>query len=354
VSGGAAGTGGTTTTATKTYVYLGSGSWEGGGSGKLQVYAFDQESAALSPVQELPVGDLNSFAAIDPNGKYLYATDEVGLKARSYAINPADGRLSFVNEIDTSDGAVFSTLDATGKYLLVAYYGAGSVEVFSLGADGTIGASVDSEATGSQAHSVTLSPDNQFAFVPNKGNDDVSQFTFDASSGALTANAQPAVSSGGDGPRHMAFHPSGSYAYLLNETDSLLTAFNFSATAGNLAPLETLANVPDGTGGKASSDVHVTADGKFLYATNRDDSNTIAMFSIGSDGKLTSLGHEPAQGQTPRNFAIHPTSNVLLVANQESSTVATFRIQADGRLEFIESTPVNAAVFWVGLLLLPQ
>ncbi len=349
---GGAGTGGAESTATRTYVYFGSGSYAEG-TGKLQVYAFDQASAALSPVQEVPVGDLNSFAAIDPTRKYLYATDEVGLKARSYAINPADGKLSFVNEIDTASGAVFSTLDATGKYLLVAYYDTGVVEVFAIGGDGTIGASVDSESTGPIAHSVALTPDNQFAFVPNMGSNEVSQFTFDEASGALTANVPAAVSSGGDGARHMAIHPSGVYAYVLNETDSKLTTFNLSGTSGTLQAIETLSNVA-GQLGQDSSDIHVTADGKFLYASNRKDDDTIAMYSIGSDGKLTSLGYEPAHGLTPRTFAIHPTSNVLLVGNQESNEVATFRILADGRLEFIESTAVGAAVFWVGFLIVPE
>ena len=356
-SGSSAGTGGSgggsAPSETRTYVYLGSGSWDGQGGGKLMVYAFDEETAALSFVQDVPAGDLNSFGAIDSLNKRLYATDEVAAKARAYTINAADGTLGFVNEVDTSDGAVFSTLDATGKYLLVAYYGAGGVEVYAVNADGSLGASVDSESTGSMAHSISLSPDNKFAFVPNKGSNYVSQFTFDASSGALTANTPATVPGGGDGPRHMAFHPGGLHAYLLNETDSGLTTFSVSNTAGTMTSMGSVPNA-ESVAGSASSDIHVTADGKFVYASNREDEHTIAMYSIGADGALTLLGREPSHGMTPRNFAIHPTSNVLLVGNQESNNVATFRIQADGRLQFIETTDVGAPVFWVGLALLPE
>jgi 6-phosphogluconolactonase len=352
VVGGSGGSAGSPPVPTKTFVYFGSGSWEATGTGKIQVYGFDEASAALSPVQEVAVGELNSFGAIARSTNHLYMVDEVAMKLRAYSINAADGKLTFVNEIDTGDGPVYATLDASERFLLVAYYGGGNVEVFSILDGGALGGSVDVEFTGNETHSIVLSTDNHFAFVPNKGSDNISQFAFDATSGALTAN-DPASIGTGDGPRHMAFHPNGLHAYLLDETDSMLTAFTFSNTAGTLTQLDSVSNVPDGSAGKASSDIHVSPDGKFVYATNRDDENTIAMFSVGGDGKLSSLGHESTRGTTPRHFAIHPTAGLVLVANQDSNNLASFRIGADGKLQFIESPNIGISVFWVGMLPLP-
>jgi 6-phosphogluconolactonase len=337
--------------ATRHYVYVGSGDWSGT-TGKLQVFAFDPASAALSPVQEIAVGNLNSFLAFHPTLPVLYAGDETGKKLRAYSIDRATGKLAFLNEATTSGGPVYISVDRTGKYALLAYYNEGSVEVFSLGANGSVESSVDQERTGEKAHSIVLDPAERFAFVPNLGSNTVSQLGFDPVTGKLSPNQPPTVARAG-GPRHLAFSPSGDRAYVVNELDSTLSAFGYAGD-GKLSDIETIPNTAPGyAGAKSGGDIHLTPDGKYLYATNRaGDKSTLGMYAVGSDGKLSPLGFENSRGSTPRHFAIHPNGKLLLVGNQDSNNVASFRISADGKLEHLATTPVGAKSFWVGFLVL--
>jgi 6-phosphogluconolactonase len=344
-SGGEAGGGGQASG--KTFVYVGSGDWSGM-TGKLHVFSFDEQTTALSPVQELAVGNLNSFLAFHPTLDVLYAGDETGKKLRAYSINPETGELSFLNEADTAGGPVYVNVDSTGKYALLAYYNEGSVQVFALGENGTVGASVDQTQTGSKAHAVVFAPDEKFVFVPNLGSNSISQLAFDASTGKLTPHQPPTVERNG-GPRQLTFSPAGDRAYVVNELESTLSAFSYDG-AGALTHLETIPNTaPDFSGMKSGGDVQLTPDGKYLYATNRsNDASTIGMYAVGSDGKVSPIGFENSRGSTPRKFAIHPNGKVLLVGNHDSNNVASFRIGDDGKLEHVTTTPVGAKSFWVG------
>lgn len=337
---------------TRTFVYVGSGDWSGT-TGKLQVFAFDTDSAALTPIQEIAVGNLNSFLAFHPTQSVLYAGDETGKKLRAYSIDRATGKLGFLNEAATSGGPVYISVDRAGKYALLAYYNEGSVEVFSLGRDGSVGGSVDREITGEKAHSIVLDPAQRFAFVPNLGSNTVSRLAFDAASGELSATLPPGISRAG-GPRHLTFSPAGDRAYVVNELDSTVSSFSYAGD-GELSELETISNTAAGYAGpRSGGDIHLTPDGKHLYATNRaGDESTLGMYTVGGDGKLSPIGFENSRGSTPRNFAIHPNGKLLLVGNQDSNNVASFRISAGGKLEHIATTPVGAKSFWVGFLVLP-
>ena len=336
----------------KTYVYVGSGDWSGT-TGKLQVFSFDEPSTALTLVQELAVGNLNSFLAFHPTESVLYAGDETGKKLRAYSIDRATGKLAFLNEAPTSGGPVYISVDRAGKYALLAYYNEGSVEVFSLGANGAVQGSVDQERTGDKAHSIVLDPAERFAFVPNLGSNTISQLTFDKATGKLGANEPPSVARAG-GPRHLAFSPSGDRAYVVNELDSTVSSFSY-AGAGKLVDLETISNTAAGySGAKSGGDIHLTPDGKYLYATNRaGDQSTLGTYAVGPEGKLSPIGFESSRGSTPRNFAIHPNGKLLLVGNQDSNNVASFRIGADGKLEHVATTPVGVKSFWVGFRVVP-
>jgi 6-phosphogluconolactonase len=138
----------------------------------------------------------------------------------------------------------------------------------------------------------------------------------------------------GAGPRHLAFHPSGKYVFVLNELHSTVTTFARDPEKGSLKELQTLTTLPKGfTGTNTSADIHVSLDGRFVYCSNRGH-DSIAIFAIEPrNGALTSLGHESTRGMTPRNFAIDPTGEFLLVANQKSDNLVVFRLdQKTGRL----------------------
>jgi 6-phosphogluconolactonase len=162
--------------------------------------------------------------------------------------------------------------------------------------------------------------------------DKIFVYKFDPAKGSLTANDPPSASvEPGSGPRHFAFHPSGKYAYVINEITLTVTAFAYNGERGALTPIETVSTLPPDAKGQGFSTAEVVAhpSGKFLYGSNRGH-DTIAAFAVDqSTGKLTRIENEPTQGKTPRNFAIDPTGRWLLAENQGSDTIVVFRINQD-------------------------
>jgi 6-phosphogluconolactonase len=160
-------------------------------------------------------------------------------------------------------------------------------------------------------------------------------FRFDARNGKLLPGEPPWVQiKPGAGPRHLAFHPSGKYVFVLNELQSTVTAFTRDPEKGSLKELQTLTTLPkDFTGTNTSADIHVSPDGRFLYCSNRGHDSITILAIDPRRGVLTTVGHESTRGRTPRNFAIDPTGDFLLVANQKSDNIVVFRVdKKTGRL----------------------
>jgi 6-phosphogluconolactonase len=296
-----------------------------------------------------------SFLAIHPGRRFLYAVGELasfrGKKSgvvSGFAIDPKTGDLTLLNH-QPSEGAgpCHLVVDRAGKHVLAANYGGGSACVLPIEDDGRLGkatAFVQHKGSGvnpdrqkePHAHSINLDAANRFAFVADLGLDKVFVYRFDKASGTLTPNDPPAAAvAPGAGPRHFAFHPTGRYAYVINELDSTVTAFDYDAKRGALKPVQTVTTLPEGFKGKSwTAEVVVHPSGKFVYGSNRGH-DSIAVFRVDAKtGQLTPAGHQSDRIKTPRNFAIDPTGAWMLVANQASDSVIVFRIDPDtGRLE---------------------
>ncbi|MCU1274775.1 MAG: hypothetical protein JWO48_2206 [Bryobacterales bacterium] len=310
-------------------------------------FRFDPASGEFSPIGLAAEVANPSFLTIHPNRKFLYAVSELGNgSVTAYAIDGKTGALTRLNSVSSGGGgACHLVVDKTGKSLMVANYGSGSVAAFPLGADGRLGdaavvikhsgPSVDPRRQrGPHAHAVVLSADSRFLFVPDLGLDQILSYRLDPAKASLTANDPPFTKvAPGSGPRHFAFHPKGKYAYVINEMGSRVTAFSYDAAGGALKELQTLSTLPkDFSGEDNSAEVEVDAKGRFLYASNRGH-DSIAVFAIGTDGKLTLLENTPTNGKTPRSFKIDPTGSYLLAANQDSDNIVQFRINPKtGRL----------------------
>jgi 6-phosphogluconolactonase len=242
------------------------------------------------------------------------------------------------------EGPCHVDIDTTGKHLLVANYIEGNVSVLPINRDGTIGgptdihqhngSSVDIERQeGPHPHSANLDPNNRFVYVADLGLDEVCVYELLAE-GTLKYREQLSVDvKAGAGPRHFDFHPSGEYAYVINELDSTVTAF--SLDGGKLDPIQTLSTLPKEFADTSyTADIHVAKSGRFLYGSNRGH-DSIVIFSIDENtGKLTYVSCESTRGIYPRNFEIDPSGLLMLVANQDSDTVLTFNIdQQNGTLE---------------------
>ncbi|MGO9404323.1 MAG: lactonase family protein [Terriglobales bacterium] len=316
----------------------------------IYAYRYDAASSELTPLGVAAETSNPSFLAIDPSRRFLYAVNEVqNYKGASsgavsaFAINRQTGRLSLLNEVP-SRGAdpCYIAFDDTGKYALVANYTGGSVAVFAVHPDGHIGeasafvqhrgSSVNKERQeGPHAHWIETTSDNRFAIAVDLGLDELLVYRFNSKIGSLTANNPPyAQLNPGAGPRHLAFHPNGKFAYVVNELQSSITAFSYDSSRGALQKLNSVTTLPRGfSGSNDTAEIKIHPSGKFLFASNRGH-DSIAVFAIDSTtGSLTLVDHFPTQGKTPRSFEIDPTGKLLFVANQDTNNIVIFRIDPD-------------------------
>ncbi len=325
------------------------GTYTNGASRGIYLCELDVASGA---VRELGLaGEIKnpSFLAIHPNRRFLYAVSEAGGGAvAAFAIDPETKRLTPLNEQSSQgDGPCHLTVDRAGRHVLVANYGSGSVAVIGIGEDGQLGQatctiqhhgkSVDPDRQeGPHAHSIYLVGDERFAFVADLGLDKVLSYRFDPTKGTLAANDPPAVElPAGAGPRHLAFHPNGQWAYSIDELDSTVTAFAYDAERGALTRRDSVSTLPAGAAiENTTAEIEIHPSGRFLYASNRG-ADSIAVFAIDqSSGRLTPLGQHATGGKTPRHFAIDPSGRWLLAANQNSGAITVHRIDPQtGQLE---------------------
>jgi 6-phosphogluconolactonase len=333
-------------------VYI--GTYTGQKSKGIYAYRFDGATGRLVSLGLVAETTNPSFLTVHPSRRFLYAVNEIanyeGQKSgavSAFALDPRTGKLTFLNQV-SSRGAdpCYLVVDKTGKHVLVANYSGGSVAAFPVRADGRLGeasafvqhagGSVNPERQqGPHAHSINLSPDNRFAIAADLGLDQLLVYRFDPTKGSLAANS-PAFAkvNPGAGPRHFAFHPSGRFAYVINEMQSTVSAFAYDAAGGVLHALQTISTLPKDFAGKNdTAEVQVHPTGKFLYGSNRGH-DSIAVFAIDAEkGTLTPVEYVATRGKTPRNFGIDPTGSFLFAANQDSDNIVVFRINPDsGRL----------------------
>ncbi|HEY8506629.1 MAG TPA: lactonase family protein, partial [Gemmataceae bacterium] len=333
-------------------VYI--GTYTGGDSKGIYLLELDAATGKLTEKGLAGEAVNPSFLAIHPNRRFLYAVGEVnqlggkrtgGVSA--FAIDPGSGKLKLLNQQPSRGaGPCHIVTDHRGTNVLVANYGGGSVACLPVRDSGEVGeatAFVQHEGSsvnkrrqeGPHAHSINLDAAGRFAFVADLGLDKVLIYRFDPAKGTLTPNDPPSAQvEPGSGPRHFAFHPSGKFAYLINELTSTVTAFTYDAQSGALKPVQTISTLPeDFKGSNTTAEVQVHPSGKFVYGSNRGH-DSIAMFAVDEKtGRLTFLGCEPTRGKTPRNFGIDPSGRILLAANQDSGNVVAFKIDAEsGRL----------------------
>jgi 6-phosphogluconolactonase len=346
-SGGAPGVGGATSTGSTSAGSSGSTGaggaapkgepfvYVGGYGNQIHVFHLDVGDGSLTPVgSPVDAGTNPSFLAVDPAHHTLFAVNEDGGgkgAVASFHLDASTGMLTFVSRVSSQgDGPAFVSTDKTGGFALVANYGGGTVAVLPIGPGGVLSDAVDVHDHGggsANPHQLITSPANDFAFVPNKGLNTVTQYSFNAATGKLGGATKLDVA-GGAGPRHLDFSPTSAHAYLIDENASTIDALSYDAAAGKLTPVQTISTLPAGfQGNNTGAEVQVAPSGKFVYGSNRGH-DSIAIFSVAADGKLALVAHQSTLGQTPRHFQIDATGEFLLVANQTTGNVLTFRVDA--------------------------
>ena len=332
---------------TQYLVYVGTYTTKRSSKG-IYVYRFDAAAGRLQDLGLAAQAVDPSFLAVHPNGRYLYAVNEVGEfggqksgALSAFAIERSTGKLKLLNQVASRGaGPCHISVDKTGQFVLVANYDGGSVATFFVHDDGSLGeaasfvqhfgSSINKDRQEApHAHWIGTSADNRFVLAADLGLDEVLIYRFDANKGTLSANVPPFVKvNPGAGPRHFAFHPNGKFGYVLNELEASVTAFSYHAKNGSLSVLQMSATLPkDYSGPKEAAELVVHPSGEFLYASNRVGIDTITAFAIDSaKGTLKLVDKFSTNGTTPRNFAIDPTGSFLLAANQESGNIVVFSV----------------------------
>lgn len=341
----------------------------------IYVFEMNPASGALTQRELIPNGSNPSCLALHPSKSYLYSANEVATfggnnsgSVSAYSVDRSTGHLTLLNTVSSEGaGPAHMSVHPSGNYALVADYFGGTVAVLPIHPNGELGAASDvihDEGTvGSEhaasappgsfaisghdkphAHMIQSDPSGKFVLSVDLGLDRILIWKFDQENGKLAANDPAFVAfPSGDGPRHFAFHPNGRWFYSLQEEGSTLVVFDYDAERGRLTRKQTLSSLPKGFAGTSfTSEVMVSADGKFLYAANRLH-DSIAWFPIGSTGTLTFGGEEWTRGDYPRSFNIDPTGNFLYSCNQRADALTTFRVnRRTGALTFTGNyTPVG-------------
>jgi len=318
------------------------GTYTNGKSKGIYVYRFHARNGTASEVSTIQA-DNPSYLCVASDGKHLYATNEndSGGTVNAYAFEPSGGQLAFLNS-QSSQGtcSCYVEEDRSRKWVFTANYCSGNLAAFPVNPDGSLAPAaqvINHHGSGlnktrqesPHVHSTILSPDEKFLLAADLGTDKEYVYAFHASQGPPLTEATDSVVSlePGTGPRHIAFSPKRPDVYILGELTGTVDAFHFDSANGKLRHFQRIRTTPSAfRGDPGSADIHIRRDGRFLYATNRGNSNTITVFEILKDGRLETRQTVSVQGKHPRNFAIDPTDRYLLVANRDSDNIVVFSI----------------------------
>ena len=326
----------------------------------IYLFSLDLATGVLTQIKVAATVPSPSWIAIHPNGKYLYAVNEISNfngttsgSVTAFSINRANGDLTLLNVVSSQGGGpAHLSVDPLGAFVYVANYGGGSFAVLPILANGSLADAIfvqkdtgsvgPTKATNAppgsfaisghdapHAHMIQSDLTGTFVFGADLGQDRIYSWRVNrAGVPPLSPNNPPFISvPPGDGPRHFAFHPNGLFFYSLQEEASTLLFYTYDAANGTLTEQQMLSTLPpDFAGTDFTSEVRVAQDGKFVYAANRLH-DTISFFKVQASGQLTLVGEASTLGDYPRSFTIDPTGHFLVSCNQRSDALTTFRIR---------------------------
>jgi 6-phosphogluconolactonase (cycloisomerase 2 family) len=314
------------------------------GSKGIYLYKFDTDTGTSDSLSMVEVAN-PSYLVISPDEKFVYSVGENGPEesyAHSFSFDKGNNRLTLLNsQLTHGSSPAYITLDAKGNNVITANYGGGSISQFNVNRNGTLSPLTNLfQFTGSgrdstrqqnpHLHSVRYSPDGMYLFATDLGTDKIYRYksvhsVFEGQPALLQSDTAVFMTPAGTGPRHFDFHPNGLYFYLLGELSGEVIVYDYNM--GNLQQKQII--LADTVGARGSADIHVSPNGRFLYASNRLEADGIAIFKIDSqDGTLTKVGYQ-STAKHPRNFAITPNGKFLLVAGRDDNVIQVYSIDKE-------------------------
>lgn len=325
-------------------------------SQEISVLELDRAQGALKPVETVNVGGAVMPMAVSPDKRFLYAAlRSQPFRVVSFAIDGASGKLRKLGEASLADSMANIDTDLTGRWLFAASYPGHKITVNGIDKEGKVGAIQQLIPAIPNAHAVHADAANRFVLATSLGGDNVSSWRFDAATGLLSPN-DPALTttSAKAGPRHFVWDKAQRFVYLLDELDAQLHVMAWDAARGTLRLLQTRSTLPAGfTGNPWAADLHLTPDGRYLYASERT-SSTLSTFRVdAATGLLEPLGQTPTE-KTPRGFAIDAAGRYLIAAGQDSHSVSVHPIDAvTGALGAPKRLPVGKNPNWIEIVEMP-
>jgi 6-phosphogluconolactonase len=333
-----------------------------------------QGDGTLRPGPRVDAGKPVMPMSVSPDKRFLFAAvRSKPFTVITYAIDGKTGALTRLSAGPLAESLPYIQIEGTGRFLLGASYGGHLVSVNAVDRDGKVSEPIQVIPTARNAHAIITDRTNRYVFVPHLGTDQIFQFRLDAGTGRLTANTPPLVQlKAGSGPRHIVMSRDNRFAYLLNELTATVTTLSLDAGTGTLTEVSSASalpadsklvpGAPRGAVGAAgqpprdtsndiwASDLHVTPDGKFLYAAERT-SSSIGAFSVDiATGKLTYLSSTPTEKQ-PRGFRIDPRGRHMVVSGEKSETLSVYAIDgASGALKPLGKFPTGKGSNWVEIV----
>ena len=312
---------------------------------------------SLKLIEQVPTGGTVMPLAFSPDHHRLYASlRSQPYSVTTFAVDQQSGKLKALSTVPLADNMANLATDKTGRFLFAASYTGHKISVNPISATGLVQEPATVFDTGKNAHAVGSDPKNNFVFASNLGSDVILQFKFDAATGKLTPNTPPSVATKtGAGPRHFVFHPNLRYVFSTNELDGTVNTYAYDAAHGTLTLKGTVSAVPAGFKGDApaAADIHLTPDGRFLYASERT-SSTLAAYRVNAKtGVLTLIGNVPTETQ-PRGFNIDPQGKYLLAVGQKSNGLTSYAInRKTGALTPLQHYELGKNPNWVEIVSFP-
>lgn len=320
------------------------------GDKRIAVWALDDDTGDLTRVGEIDLPGSPGSLAFSPDRGHLHAAVRTTKQIATLEVDSKTGALSNPTFAELGHNAAYVHAEPSGRWLLTASYGEGVVGLVPVRDGRAEGPPQVTLETGKKAHSIQTDPSNRFAFVPHVGElNKVEQLRFDPVAGTLLANDPPHLPGGeGEGPRHMQFHPNGRWVYFVNEQSKGVTLCDYDPDKGTLRARQSVPTVPEEFRETGScADIHLSADGRFAYASNRGH-DSLAVFAISAEnGELSALGQTPTE-KTPRSFALVSKDRFVVSAGEGSGTLLVYRRDAEtGALAPLKTYDCGKGPAWV-------
>lgn len=311
-----------------------------GKSDGIYTYSFNVNNGDAVLLSKTTTSD-PSFLVMGKQNHFIYAVNELGGgkgSVSAFRYQHGNSEISLLNTVPSGgDHPCYITTDRNNRYLFVANYTGGNFSAIRIREDGStdsaiqtiqhFGKSITSRQEKAHVHSTVLSPDEKYLLVQDLGTDKITVYAVNLNAAANPVNETPVYvynTDPGSGPRHLEFHPNKKWAYSVQELDGTVTAFSFKN--GQLKQMQNISlHAANTTGKEGAADIHISPDGKFLYASNRGSFNEITIYRIDANGKLILLTSTPTLGIAPRNFGIDPSGNFLLSGNHLSDQIVVFK-----------------------------